>query len=243
MVQPSPIRYPGYHADGTPFDDRRVPFNRAFDPAFSTVYQISSERNLRFYDPETQLTHLQARLFVRGVGWTREVHRETLVVHISHDWRYTDVHGTIRAAWAVSFGRGSQYNLSNVLPTSMEQSSARAMIEALGFGLSAVSEMPLSEWGIRMVVLMCDSIDLVRTMTEWIDGWIERGGRRSNGAQVPSFAALTEIDHGWTAMEDELGIDIRLRYITSDRILDAEELATDTLDSFVREEAVGAPSG
>lgn len=142
--------------------------DRLYHPPFNLSGNINS---FLTFDPATQVSHLRTRS--TPYGGLHPDDRRTIFVATDGGCKYN---GTTyaRAAAGVYFGPRSQYNVSELLPEHMRQTSQMAELHAVQKALTTVRQN-LNYDPFFTVVIMSDSNYVVKGFTDWIFRWQENG--------------------------------------------------------------------
>ncbi|KAI1370588.1 ribonuclease H-like protein [Hypoxylon crocopeplum] len=201
---------------------------RRSDPQCSTMHHRVPESQLIVYNPAKKVSQLQMKHPRTGAI---EPDRLTVVVSIDGACRGNGT-PSARAAWGVYFGAQSPHDASGVLALTLPQTSTRAEIEALSQVLRIIRENLSSDHSMQEYRIRTDSDFLVRAMSEWIEGWIAKDRRNSQGRQVTHYSALKEIHERLADMTygDDGGMDFKFWYVPRENNQEADALANQALN-------------
>ncbi|EPZ31103.1 Ribonuclease H domain-containing protein [Rozella allomycis CSF55] len=117
------------------------------------------------------------------------LHKETLVC-------FTDgsaiSNGSLncRAGWAAIFPHNESWNVSGKLSESKKTNNRAEYLAAIEAMRRANKEDPGQ---LKPLYIYSDSMLLIRSMTEWVNGWIRKGWRKSDGTPVLNKDLLEEL--------------------------------------------------
>jgi len=138
-----------------------------------------------------------------------------------------------RASYGVYFGPGSPHNASGLLPSTVEQSRARGVIEALATALSSIRAIQQNDSQVVYIKVATDSSYLVGVMTWAIEDWIKDNGIGSNGQAVAHYNELKTLHGLLDGMEHDINQLMYIQFWHVDRCMngDANALANAALDA------------
>ncbi|KAF3042561.1 hypothetical protein E8E11_007105 [Didymella keratinophila] len=138
-----------------------------------------------------------------------------------------------RASYGVYFGPGSPHNASGPLPSTVEQSRVRAVIEALATALNSIRVIQQNDPQVVYIKIATDSSYLVGVMTRAIEDWIKDNGIGSNGQAVAHYNELKDLHGLLHGMEHDNNQPMYIQFWHVDRsmIEDANALANAALDA------------
>ena len=106
-----------------------------------------------------------------------------------------------RASYGVYLGHNSRYNMNGLLPLSLPQTSMQAEIEALHHALDVLHNIAKDDFVLSEFTIASDCESLVLSMSERMEGWIEKGGYNNQGKQVVHFERLKQLHDRLEEME------------------------------------------
>ncbi|KAI2467427.1 ribonuclease H-like domain-containing protein [Annulohypoxylon bovei var. microspora] len=215
---------------GASYDEWGEEIERQFDPTFSSLYRTVPASQLVVYNPLKKVSQLQYKHPRTG---NVEIDRMTVVISIDGACRGNGT-PSARAAWGVYFGPESPHNASGLLDSTLPQTSTRAEIEALSQALHIIPVAIEGDYSLQQFRIRTDSDFLVRAMSEWIEGWIESGGRRARGRPVAHYPVLKEIHERLDEMTygDEGGLGFKFWHVPRAQNQEADALANHALDGL-----------
>ncbi|KFA80131.1 hypothetical protein S40288_04648 [Stachybotrys chartarum IBT 40288] len=198
LIQASFISYG--NGVGNPKSPAGVVLPRRFDPSLSIMHRALRPPAIFHYDAATHTTLLKLHNPARPLP---EVQPRSMVVWISGaarnpgSWR-------ARGAWGMYFGPGSKYNAGGCVEHRFAQTRDRAELDSLTAMLftlrfTILEELPQKP---KKLYIVTDCGKLVRSMTEYMDGWLERKGVTKLGEKVPHWHELISVNNFWEEMED-----------------------------------------
>ncbi|KAJ2999174.1 hypothetical protein NUW58_g81 [Xylaria curta] len=205
--------------------------HRLFDPRSSSMHYRVPESQLVAYNTAKQVSQLQ---LLNPCTNNIEPDVRTVVIHIDGACR-DNGRPTAMASWGVYVGPGSRYNARGMVQADLPQTSSRAEIEALSHALIIIRQIASHDPLLQHFKIMSDSEYLVKTMSMWIEGWIDNGGLGSRGQPVAHFKKLQEIHE--TLDEMEYGgsrINVQFRHVPRENNQEADRLANEALDAWSR---------
>lgn len=213
---------------GRPVNEIGEDIMRLFVLDYSPLHRHVPKSQLITYTAAKQVRQLQE---IHPRTKTVELDRFTVVVSIDGACR-DNGKPTARASWGVYFGPGSRYNSSGRLSPDLPQTNSRAEIEALSRAIDTIRVFSHQDMTLQKIKIRCDSEYLCQAMSMWIEGWIENGGRRSNGRAVAHFDKLAEIHKMLDDMTygDDGGLDFQFWHVPREENQEADRLANRALD-------------
>ncbi|KAI1496875.1 ribonuclease H-like domain-containing protein [Biscogniauxia marginata] len=214
--------------DGAPFDEFGEEVARRFDPRYSPMHCHVPESQLVVYNPSKEVSQLQVKHPRTGA---LEIDRLTVVVSIDGACRSNGT-PSARAAWGVYFGPQSPHNASGLVKPDLPQTNSRAEIEALSQALHIIQEVISQDLSLHHIRIRSDSDYLVKAMSEWIEGWIKKGGRSAQRRRVAHYPVLKEIHERLNEMAygDDGGMDFKFWHVPREKNKGADMLANRALD-------------
>jgi len=220
--------YPSFFSGSCPVDELGEDIQRLFVPEFSSLHRRVPASKLVTYTAAKQVCQLQ---ILHPRTGALELDRMTVVVSIDGACR-NNGKPTARASWGVYFGPGSPFNAAGRLDAGVAQTNSRAEIEALSQALDIIKHFSSRDYSLQDIKIRCDSEYLCQAMAMWMEGWIENGGRRSNGRPVAHFDKLKEIHDKIDEMTygDDGGLRFGFWHVPRESNRAADELANQALD-------------
>ena len=133
------------------------------------------------------------------------------------------------ATAGVFFGEGSPHNISFVLPTYMQQTSNRAVLEAILVALKEVMAMRQTvldpRW--KEVLIMTNSEYAKKSLSQWVWSWEKNGWHhmRQEGNLIANLDTMQELQNVLTHIETTLNMAVRFWKVDREDIAGADELA------------------
>ncbi|KUJ09123.1 uncharacterized protein LY89DRAFT_690652 [Mollisia scopiformis] len=204
------------------------------------IHHISS------YDVGNGVTHL-------AVNNLKAKRRADRTVKVDRDSIVVSVDGAVkdgRAGFGAYFGKSSELNISSLAPEKKNQTKELALLlgtaeclkisyELLILGPSSSPDSTPSESGSRKtkkkVVIITDSVYLVKCMADWIFVWQNKGLQTTKGEMVGNHVEIKGL--GEVCLEVErVGCEIRFWLVEEGGVEDARKLAEQVL-ADAKEEA------
>ncbi|XXG99965.1 hypothetical protein Hte_006306 [Hypoxylon texense] len=218
----------GGNSTGSTYDKWGEEIEREFDPQCSLMHRDVPESRLVVYNPSKKVSQLQIKHPRTGAI---ELDKKTVVVSIDGACRGNGT-PSARAAWGVYFGPNSPHNACGLLDPALPQTSTRAEIEALSQALEIIRTISADDYSMLEFRIRTDSDYLVKTMSQWIEGWIENGGRKARGGPVAHFHVLKDIHERVDEMTygDQGGMHFMFWHVPRTQNSEADALANRALD-------------
>ncbi|KAF4994945.1 hypothetical protein FDECE_12947 [Fusarium decemcellulare] len=216
---------------GSPVDELGEEIRRRFVPSYSPMHRGVPDDDLVVYTPAKRVSQLQV---LHPRTHVIELDKKTVVIHIDGACRGNGT-PSARAAWGVYFGPDSPLNASGLLDSNLPQTSTRAEIEALSQALKILQRDVIQDFSLHQIRIVSDSDYLVRAMSQWIERWIEKGGRNAQGKPVAHYETIKEIHDLLDELTygDDGGLDFKFWLVSRDQNQEADSLANIALDGRV----------
>ncbi|KAF4961838.1 hypothetical protein FSARC_10024 [Fusarium sarcochroum] len=196
---------------------------RRFDPEYSYPHCDIPDHQLITYNPSKGISQLRI-ISPRTGAIVRD--NSTAVIHIDGACRGN---GTpyARGAWGVYCGPRSPFNSHGLLPMIAPQTSGAAEIHALIVALDMIEYELLPDLSISQIFIVSDSSYLVQAMSEWMEFWLENGGRNSRGQRVAHWEVLRDQHYRIEDMTygEGGGLDFKFWHVPREMNWQADELA------------------
>ncbi|KAI4686589.1 uncharacterized protein J4E84_005870 [Alternaria hordeiaustralica] len=212
-----------------PYNKYGEKMRHRFDPSEDICYSSIPRPELVFYNPDTKFSQLRMKIMSKPNPIPDDA---SLVVFIDGACR-NNGRPTARASYGVYFGPDSPFNTWGLLDESQPQTSTRAEIEALIQALLSICVIMHFDRTLCRIRIATDSSFLVKALSQWMEGWMERGGVGSNGSQVAHFKIMKQLYDELNSWEDkdEWGVrEIQLWHVPREMNREADALANKALD-------------
>lgn len=201
---------------------------RVFDPRLSPAHRRIPADQLIVYNSAKrvqQLREMNPRTSQMGID------RHSVVVSIDGACRGNGT-PSARASWGVYFGPQSTHNSCGILDPTLPQTSTRAEIEALSRALDIICDSISKDFSLQHYYIRTDSSYLAKTFSEWIQNWIENGGKNSEGKRPAYFGTLKKIHERLDEMTygDDGGMQFKFWHVPREENKEADALANGALD-------------
>ncbi|KAF5019429.1 hypothetical protein F66182_8558 [Fusarium sp. NRRL 66182] len=212
-----------HHGNGSPVNKHGQEIIRRFDPACSYMHCDVPKRQLVTYNAFKGISQLQT---ISSRTGTVVKDSSTAVIHIDGACRGNGTHFA-QGAWGVYFGPQSPFNWCGLLPWNAPQTSSCGEIMALIRALDIIEDELATDFSLRRIIIVSDSLYLVRAMSEWMDTWIDNRGRKTDGQRVAHWGAWKSIRHRIDDMTygENGGLEFKFWHVARDSNRDADELA------------------
>ncbi|KAL6858471.1 ribonuclease H-like protein [Trichoderma novae-zelandiae] len=201
---------------------------RIFDPQSSPLHRHVPADQLIVYNSTKRVQQLQE---IHPYTNQISVDIPTVVVSIDGACRGNGTPAA-RAAWGVYFGPQSPHNASGILDAALPQTSTRAEIEALSQALDIIRNDVSRDFSLLHYRIRTDSSYLVQTFSQWIESWIDNGGKTSRGKRAAHFEVLKKIHERLDDMTygDDGGMEFKFWLVPREENKEADGLANEALD-------------
>lgn len=139
-----------------------------------------------------------------------------------------------KASWGIHFGRNSPYNTCGLVPEAERKTNNVAEIYAALNTVKLVSERVLQgPREIKELVILSDSALLVKSMTESIDTWKQKGWKNAKKKPVVNLDLIQELDELIDDVEMTFGLTVKFWHVRRKHNARADRLANIPLDHDV----------
>ncbi|KAF8457333.1 ribonuclease H-like domain-containing protein [Kalaharituber pfeilii] len=207
--------------------DRAVTPPRTFIPHFDSAWRGPFDpATLIYYDQNAQVS----RIFYSTPQRSLHLIRGNKLAIVIDGSCHTNGTSRARASWGVYFGPCSRYNLMGLVSDAFAQTIHVAELSAAFQALLLVHNiLQQGNTPITEIILLTNSDYLIKSMSEWVYGWVRNGWVGENGEPVAN-RGLFESLHNWIDnIVREYGKPVRFWKVDRVSVQEAERLANAAL--------------